>query len=640
MKKQKPKGLSAGQEEQFTREEFEEIIGLAADLAEIEKLQDESRAKKLSLSELLTIGEQAGIDEKYLKMALAQKQARDEQSLCEDLPQDTNKNKQDISRGAKILGRALASPLFVMPLLGIIGGFLGFMPLSGIIGDAALAGLIFGGAMGLGLAVSRRMLKPQTMIAVKTLASAVGGFFGGSIAVFLVDEALYYNQVGPWFMLVAKGVPLGALYGAVLGTSIGLVDGLTKQLPNGFARLPFMAAGGGIGAGVILLCMSFLGSIALSSALILNILLGYMALGGSLGLGFKPSANGERFSLRGKTTCLWAFVAGVLLLFILFVLLPMNVVLLDKSSEDMRQVAVSPDGSILAGFGSDYAKVTLWNLPQGVSDKVFEIPVDSERQYKISVSAIRFSPDSKLLAVATYNNRFDGDWKYDDFTIYCWELQSGQIRSALTGHLGEIHSLSFTPDGKYLASASGGYGKDADNSVRIWDIAAGDAVEVLRRFSAQLRAALFSADGKSLITGEEDGTISIWNRMNWELMGSFSGESLRSIALAERQPWLAVVEGDNIRIWDLMKKKVIQNLRGHSSTVTSVSFSMNSDFLISGSWDETIRGWDLASGTQKKIFLGHSDRVGSVAFSPKGGFFVSSPYGWEEEPIRLWYWNP
>lgn len=56
-------------------------------------------------------------------------------------------------------------------------------------------------------------------------------------------------------------------------------------------------------------------------------------------------------------------------------------------------------------------------------------------------------------------------------------------------------------------------------------------------------------------------------------------------------------------------------------------------YIASGSDDNTVRIWDMATGQCLKILQGHTNVVESVAFSPSGQFIVS---GSQDESIKLW----
>jgi len=79
--------------------------------------------------------------------------------------------------------------------------------------------------------------------------------------------------------------------------------------------------------------------------------------------------------------------------------------------------------------------------------------------------------------------------------------------------------------------------------------------------------------------------------------------------------------------------KLVKKFQGHSSTVMSVAYSPNGQFIASGSAGSSICLWDVNSGKLSNQFKGHSNLVWSVAFSPDGQFIVS---GSDDKSVRLW----
>jgi WD40 repeat protein len=75
-------------------------------------------------------------------------------------------------------------------------------------------------------------------------------------------------------------------------------------------------------------------------------------------------------------------------------------------------------------------------------------------------------------------------------------------------------------------------------------------------------------------------------------------------------------------------------LRGHTESVTSVSFSPDGTRIVSGSADTTIWLWDAATGQPVgEPLRGHTRWVNSVSFSPDGTRIVS---GSRDKTVRLW----
>jgi WD40 repeat protein len=248
------------------------------------------------------------------------------------------------------------------------------------------------------------------------------------------------------------------------------------------------------------------------------------------------------------------------------------------------------------------------------------------------VLSIAFSPDGKVLASAGSDN-----------TIRLWDVATGQlIGQPLTGHTNWVNSVAFSPDGKILASGS------ADATIRLWDTstmlsanaATGQpAVDVLTGHMSGVESVVFSPDGTILASGSGDHTIRLWDVVTREPIGeplTGHAEGVRSLAFSPDGTILASGSLDNsIRLWDVATGEPIgQPLIGHTNWVNSVAFSPNGKMLASGSFDRSIRLWDVERHQPFASPLsGHTNGVYSVAFSPDGQKLIS---GSQDRTLRLW----
>ncbi|HEY8504011.1 MAG TPA: WD40 repeat domain-containing protein, partial [Gemmataceae bacterium] len=79
------------------------------------------------------------------------------------------------------------------------------------------------------------------------------------------------------------------------------------------------------------------------------------------------------------------------------------------------------------------------------------------------------------------------------------------LLDVVNSQYGRVHTLAFSPDGKWLATGGG------DGSVRVWETATGQAVRRLGGHEAEVSTVAFAPDGRALLSSAEDGQAYVWD---------------------------------------------------------------------------------------------------------------------------------
>ena len=92
-----------------------------------------------------------------------------------------------------------------------------------------------------------------------------------------------------------------------------------------------------------------------------------------------------------------------------------------------------------------------------------------------------------------------------DRTIQLWDADDRQARCGRsTGHNGAVYDVAFSPDGRFLVSAS------ADDTCKVWRVEDGLRMDTLPQPLKEEYACAFSPDGRSIVAGGADNTIRVW----------------------------------------------------------------------------------------------------------------------------------
>ena len=237
------------------------------------------------------------------------------------------------------------------------------------------------------------------------------------------------------------------------------------------------------------------------------------------------------------------------------------------------------------------------------------------------VCSVTFSPDGKQIASGAWDRSIGGSE-----TIKLWDLPSGRLRKTILGHKGEaVQDLEFSPNGNRLYSGSD------DATIKIWDVATGKELKTLKGHSSAVWSIDLTSDGKCLYSGSTDGTIKKWDVETGEELATFEATSDRA-ALSPNEKQIVSSRGLTIKLWDLETGGELFSLTGKSSYVNSVTFSPDGKTIASASVDKTIRIWDLNNKVEIRRITDTSE-VHCVSFSPDGMRIAS---GNEKGMVQIW----
>ena len=249
-----------------------------------------------------------------------------------------------------------------------------------------------------------------------------------------------------------------------------------------------------------------------------------------------------------------------------------------------------------------------------------------------SVAALSFSPDGKTLATGSL-----------DSDIRLWEVgeKIEKSKATLKGHFSSVLALAFNPrDGGMLASGG------EDGVVRRWDTATGLQQGRGPGHEAPVRAVVFSPDGKRLVSAGNDRSVRLWEVASWQgtkLPGEC--DAVAAVAFAGDGKWLAAGDSNGaILLWDAAGNfgEPIRMQRRQQGGVHTLAFAADRRTLAVGGQGEELELWDVIERKEGTPLTGHKKNVWAVAFGSRSqdGLLVTVD-GDTENPggVHVWDWK-
>jgi WD40 repeat protein len=301
---------------------------------------------------------------------------------------------------------------------------------------------------------------------------------------------------------------------------------------------------------------------------------------------------------------------------------------IDGDGPLFKAIAVSPNGELLAaggaaGFGQ--------GGPVGRGClTLYETATGKQRQVirypdLDSPNAVAFSPDGRTLTTSNREN-----------TVRIWDIAAGKeiLRSFVTKQ--PILTEAISAHGNAVAVAG-----DRKADVLLWQRHQPDRPRVLKRLPRGAMALAFAPDGKTLASSDDGAGVRLWDvasgRLARSLVAGDSQVHVRGLAFSRDGKTLAAftdLSGKSaIVLWAPATGRELRRLDMAWERGDEVAFSADGR-LVAAAVRSGVRVWHVQSGQEiGEQAPGHRGAVGAMAIAPRGDVIATAG---DDFTVRLW----
>ncbi|KAL0645895.1 hypothetical protein Bca4012_044186 [Brassica carinata] len=195
--------------------------------------------------------------------------------------------------------------------------------------------------------------------------------------------------------------------------------------------------------------------------------------------------------------------------------------------------------------------------------------------------------DNKSLIAASSSNN-----------LFVWDVNSGRVRHTLTGHTDKVCAVDVSKfSSRHVVSAA------YDRTIKLWDLQKGYCTNTVL-FTSNCNAICLSIDGLTVFSGHMDGNLRLWDIQTGKLLSEVAGHSsaITSVSLSRNGNMILTSGRDNVHnVFDTRTLEICGTLRASGNRLASnwsrSCISPDDEYVAAGSADGTVHVWSISKGS-------------------------------------------
>ncbi|MEX1229565.1 MAG: WD40 repeat domain-containing protein [Planctomycetaceae bacterium] len=241
----------------------------------------------------------------------------------------------------------------------------------------------------------------------------------------------------------------------------------------------------------------------------------------------------------------------------------------------------SPDGKILSVPGIDGQRLELWDLSTSQElTKTMESPPTAR-------TFAKFSPDGKWLVTGDLGGK-----------IFIRDAKTYNVVKSIDAYKDGVSAVVFSPDSRLLASSGRDTREWLDSSVKIWNVDTGEQLEQPRPERGMSLLALgFSVDGRTLFSIDLSGSLRAWNVASGEETAILEQRSKISKPFAispDGRIFAAMIGLKTITFGETATGREFASIEINNAELSALAFNHNGSIFAVGYDDGDIVLWEVS----------------------------------------------